>query len=55
MRIMSSPSLGEHSTGIVVLDRREPPDDDELGTTAVSTSRRVEGFPDPAPLSQTPT
>jgi hypothetical protein len=55
MRITSSPSLGEHSTDIVALDRHEPPDDDEPGTTVISTSRRVEGFPDPAPLSQTPT
>jgi hypothetical protein len=55
MRISSSPSLGEHSAGIIALDRREPPDDDEPGATAISTSWRVEGFPDPAPLSQTPT
>jgi hypothetical protein len=54
-RITSSPSLGEHCAGIIALDRREPPDDGEPGATAVSTSQRVEGFPDPAPLSQTPT
>jgi hypothetical protein len=46
---------GEHSAGIVALDRRELPDDDEPGVTTVSTLRRVVGFPDPAPLSQTPT
>jgi hypothetical protein len=46
---------GEHYAGIVALDRREPPDDDEPGATVVFTSRRVVGFPDPAPLSQTPT
>jgi hypothetical protein len=51
MRITSSPSLGEHSVGTVALDRREPPDDDEPGATAVFTSRRVVGFPDPVPLS----
>jgi hypothetical protein len=55
MRITSSPSLGEHSADIIALNRREPPDDDEPGATVVSTSRRVEGFPDPAPLSQMPT
>jgi hypothetical protein len=37
MRITSSPSLGEHSAGIVALGRRELPDDDEPGATTVST------------------
>jgi hypothetical protein len=52
---MSSPNLGEHSAGIIALDRRELPDDDEPDATTVSTLRRVVGFLDPAPLSQTPT
>jgi hypothetical protein len=52
---MSSPSPEEHCAGIIALDRREPPDDDEPGATAVFTSWRVVGSPDLAPLSQTPT
>jgi hypothetical protein len=55
MRITSSPSLGERSAGTVALGRREPPDDGEPGAAIVFTSRRVMGFLDPAPLSQTPT
>jgi hypothetical protein len=55
MRITSSPSLGEHCTGIIAPDRRELPDDDDPSATAVFTSRRVVGFLDLAPLSQTPT
>jgi hypothetical protein len=54
MRIMSSPSLGEHCAGFAVL-RRESPDDDEPGATAVITSRSAVGLPDLAPLSHTPT
>jgi hypothetical protein len=54
MRITSSSSLGERSTGTVAPGRREPPDDDEPGATTVFASWRVMGFPDLAPLSQTP-
>jgi hypothetical protein len=39
----------------IVALRREPPDDDGPGATAVITSQRAVGAPDPAPLSQTPT
>jgi hypothetical protein len=41
--------------GIVALARHAPPGDVEHSATAVITLRRVMVFPDPAPLSQTPT
>jgi hypothetical protein len=46
---------GEPYASIVALVRHAPPGDGEPSATAVITSRRTVGFPDPAPLSQTPT
>jgi hypothetical protein len=55
MRTMSSPSLGERCADTVALVMHEPPDDDEPDATTVITLRRTVGFPDPTPLSRTPT
>jgi hypothetical protein len=55
MGTMSSLNLGEPYAGIVVLVRHAPPGDGEPSATAVIASRRTVGFPDLAPLSQTPT
>jgi hypothetical protein len=52
---MSSPNLGERCAGIVALVRHAPPGDGEPSATTVIALRRVMVFPDPAPLSQTPT
>jgi hypothetical protein len=52
---MNSPNLGEPYVGIVALVRHVPPGDDEPSATTVIALRRVMVFPDPAPLSQTPT
>jgi hypothetical protein len=47
--------LGEHCAGIVALVRHVTPGDGEPSTTVVIASRRAMVFPDPAPLSKTPT
>jgi hypothetical protein len=46
--------LSQLGGALPALGRREPPDDDEPGATTVFASRRVMGFPGPAPLSRTP-
>jgi hypothetical protein len=51
----NSPNLGEPCVGIVALIRHALLGDGEPGTTTVIALRRVMVFPDPAPLSQTPT
>jgi hypothetical protein len=46
---------GERYAGTDALARHVPPGDGVPSATVVIASRRVTVFPDPAPLSQTPT
>jgi hypothetical protein len=51
----SSLNLGERYAGIVALIKHAPPGDGKPSATAVIASQRVMVFPDPVPLSRTPT